>query len=525
MTCARPTKLHGDLPLLERVATFLALVASLMTVTSSLTSAQAEESRYVVRIRDVKAQYSAAALMGVPETLGIGKAVAAIPRDNSLILALSEGQRALVEQHVDVTGVERDKKVHAFFSPNDPRYSEQYSLNSTVGIDAPDAWDRTIGSPSALVAVVDSGVDYIHEDLQTSIWTNPGEIAGNGVDDDSNGFVDDVHGYDFANEDGEPLDDNGHGTHVAGTIAAAGNNSVGMIGVAWGAQVIAIKCLDSAGSGFSSDLVRAIDYAITLKGQGYPIVAINLSLGGEYTSSLERAVSRAADRGILIVAAAGNEGSNDDSSPTYPASLNLPNILSVAATNSSGELADYSNYGRSSVDVGAPGSGILSTLPRQGGVSRYGYESGTSMATPHVSGIAALVVAANLSASATLTRSIIMSTTRANISLAGRTATGGMVDAFGAVLKAQGQEAFKLSGVVKRNGRGLSRVTMIVKSKGGATTSRRTTRTDRNGKYALSNLPIGSYTVQPRYTGLRFSPRVATVDILKNTRKNFTVSQ
>ena len=120
MTCAKPTKLHGDLPLLERVATFLALVASLMTVTSSLTSAQAEESRYVVRIRDVKAQYSAAALMGVPETLGIGKAVAAIPRDNSLILALSEGQRALVEQHVDVTGVERDKKVHAFFSPNDP---------------------------------------------------------------------------------------------------------------------------------------------------------------------------------------------------------------------------------------------------------------------------------------------------------------------------------------------------------------------------------------------------------------------
>lgn len=525
MARARSTKFKGSSALSGRGGTLVALVASMIAATVSCAAARADESRYVVSVRDVKARYSAVALKGVPKAIGVGEPVGVIPRDNSVILSLSDAQRSLVERHADVTAVEPDKKVRAFFSPNDPRYSDQYSLNSTVGIAAPDAWDRSTGSSTALVAVIDSGVDYGHDDLGSSVWTNPGEIAGNGIDDDSNGYVDDVHGYDFANEDGDPLDDNGHGTHVAGTIAAAGNNNIGVIGVAWSSQVIAVKCLDSAGSGFNSDLVRSIDYVLTLKDQGYPIVAINMSLGGEYTSSLERAVSRAADKGILVVAAAGNEARNDDAYPTYPASLDLPNILSVAATNSSGELADYSNYGRSSVDVGAPGSGILNTLPRENGVSRYGFESGTSMATPHVSGIASLVVSANPAASATLTRLIILSTTRSNTSLSGRTASGGIVDAFGAVLKAQGQEVYKLSGVVKRNGRGLSRVTMIVKSKAGTVSARRTTRTDKSGRYTVANLPLGSYTVQPRYTGLRFSPRVVTVDIGKNTRKNFTVSK
>jgi subtilisin family serine protease len=249
-----------------------------------------------------------------------------------------------------------------------------------------------------------------------------------------------------------------------------------------------------------------------------------MSLGGEYSSSLYRAVSRASERGIILVAAAGNESSNNDDNPTYPASFDLPNILSVAASNSLGQLAEYSNYGRKSVHVAAPGSSIMSTKPRQGGVSEYGYESGTSMAAPHVSGVTALVASANPTAPGTLIKSILMSTVKPDSALARVTVAGGIVDASAAVLMAQGTQLYKVSGTVRRNGRAVAGISMIVTPKNGVTT-RRTTRTNTRGSYSVSNLPLGTYTVKARSSRYRFSPSTVKVDLTKNTRKNFTVTR
>lgn len=508
----------------ETCCRFIGWVCGSIIVLLGAGNAAADGDRYIVKFRATAAlNVGALSAQRAPDLHGATPA-ALLPRDNSVAVVLNNEQLRALTGRSDIESVEVDTKVRSFLTPNDPRFSDQYGLSTAVGTSAVDAWNVSIGSASALVAVVDSGIDYGHDDLQASIWKNPGEVPYNGVDDDGNGLVDDYYGYDFANNDGEPLDDNGHGTHVAGTIAAAGNNAIGGIGVAWGSQVIAIKCLDGAGSGYNSDLVRAIDYAVTLKDQGYPIVAINMSLGGEYTNSLYRAISRASERGILLVAAAGNDTSNNDRSPTYPASFDLPNIISVAATNSNGTLADYSNYGRTSVDIGAPGSAILSTEPRIGGVSQYGYESGTSMAAPHISGVAALIAAANPLATSTLIRSIMISTAKAVPSLSRKTVSGGIVDAYAAVLMAQGQQLYKITGSVKRSGRGVAGVSMIITPKNGVTT-RRTTRTNSKGSYSVANLPLGTYTVKARSSRYRITPSTVKVDLTKNTRTNFTISR
>ena len=217
------------------------------------------------------------------------------------------------------------------------------------------------------MAVIDSGIDFTHEDLQGNIWSNPGEVAGNGVDDDTNGYIDDIRGYDFGSDEGDsdPTDENGHGTHVSGIIAATGNNGLGVIGVAWNTAVIPVKCLDDKGLGFISYVVNALDYVSTLKDQGHPIAVVNMSLGtDEYSEALTRAVQRASSRGIVLVAAAGNDnGQNNDDSPSYPANTKSPNVISVAATDRVGALASFSNVGPKTVDVAAPGADILSTSP------------------------------------------------------------------------------------------------------------------------------------------------------------------
>ena len=252
---------------------------------------------------------------------------------------------------------------------------------------------RPTGSSSVVVAVIDTGVDYNHVDLAANIWTNPGEIAGNGIDDDGNGFVDDVHGYDFANNDGNPMDDNGHGTHVAGTIAAVGNNSLGVTGVAWSTSIMPLKFLSANGSGYLSDAVEAINYATMMRTRyGVNVRVDNNSWGGGgFSSAMQSAIQAANDAGILFVAAAGNSGTNNDASPQYPANYDSPNVISVAATDQNGQLASFSNYGATTVDLAAPGVSIYSTTPN----NTYSTYSGTSMATPHVSAVAALAWALN----------------------------------------------------------------------------------------------------------------------------------
>ena len=319
--------------------------------------------------------------------------------------------------------------------PNDDEFSALWGLHNTgqtggtsdADIDAPEAWELTTGSASIVVGVIDTGVDYTHPDLAANVWTNPGEVPSNGIDDDGNGFVDDVHGYDFANGDGDPMDDNGHGTHVSGTIAAAGDNGQGITGVNWNGSVMALKFLDAQGNGFTSAAVQALNYATMMRSQ-YAVsirVTNNSWGGGAYSQALHDAIQASGDAGVLFVAAAGNDGVDTDQSPHYPSGYDLPNVVAVTATDHNDGLASFSNYGAASVDLAAPGASIYSTLPGGG----YGTYSGSSMAAPHVSGVAALAWSAVPSASAEQIRTAILEGVDPVASLNGRVATGGRLNA------------------------------------------------------------------------------------------------
>ncbi|MGN6386745.1 MAG: S8 family serine peptidase, partial [Verrucomicrobiota bacterium] len=270
--------------------------------------------------------------------------------------------------------------------PNDFNFSNMYALRNTglggaktnADIHATAAWVLSTGSSNVLIAVIDTGVDYFHEDLRDNLWRNPGEIPGNGIDDDGNGYVDDVYGYDFVSGDSDPFDDNNHGTHVSGTIGAVGNNGVGTVGVCWRVSLMECKAFDETGNGSVADAIQAIQYAVA---NGARI--INASWGLEEKSrALEDAVQEAINAGILFVAAAGN---NRTDTPSYPAAFK--SVVAVAATDEKDNRAIFSNYGNW-ISVSAPGLNILSTLPE----NNYGIESGTSMAAPHVTGVAGLIL-------------------------------------------------------------------------------------------------------------------------------------
>ncbi len=284
-----------------------------------------------------------------------------------------------------------------FLTPNDPDFSNLWALNNTgqtggtnnADIDAPEGWSFfSYTGGDAVVGILDTGVDYTHPDLNDNIWINPGEIAGNGIDDDNNGYVDDVRGWDFVNWDNDPMDGHGHGTHVAGTIGAEGNNGLGVVGVNWDVEIMPLKIFSDGGGGATYfGIIQALDYAtmmgadLTNNSWGTP----PLPPGTAPNQGLVTAIAN----GPLFVAAAGNSANDNDVNPVYPASINLDNIISVAATDHNDQLSGFSNYGDTSVDLGAPGSSIYSTMPN----NSYGYMSGTSMAAPHVSGAAALMIA------------------------------------------------------------------------------------------------------------------------------------
>lgn len=255
-------------------------------------------------------------------------------------------------------------------------------------INAPAAWTRVDGAAGTVVAVLDTGIDSSHPDLSSAIFRNARETAGNGIDDDRNGFVDDVSGYDFFNLDSLPADDHGHGTHVSGTIAAVVNGS-GMQGIAYGAKVLPLKILGSNGRGSTAFAIRAVNYVTLMRQRGTNITAINASFGGGgFSQPFVDAIRAAGEQGIVFVAAAGNDSHDNGDIPFYPASYDLPCIVSVGATTENDSLASFSNYG-STVDIAAPGSGILSTVP--GG--RYETWNGTSMAAPHVAAAIAMIKA------------------------------------------------------------------------------------------------------------------------------------
>jgi thermitase len=358
------------------------------------------------------------------------------------------------EASPDVEYAEPDFLLYAQGQPNDPSFSKMYNLENTgqydgtidSDIDAPDAWDATTGEPGTTVAVIDSGVDINHPDLRNNIWTNPDEIPGNGVDDDKNNYVDDVHGWDFINNDAGVFDGSGdgHGTHVAGIIAAQGNNGVGVTGINWRAEIMPLKFMYN-GKGTVSDAVKALNYAVA---EGAKIS--NNSYGwydncsGCFAQTLQDAILEADKSGHLFTAAAGNGfddylGDDNDKRPFYPANYDSPNIVSVAATNQEDKLTSFSNYGAKTVDLGAPGKTILSTAPGNG----YGYGEGTSMAAPHVAGAAALILSQDPGLDAHTLKARLLEFVDKKTTLEGKLVSGGRLN----VAKALGAVAPIITGL------------------------------------------------------------------------------
>ncbi|MCY2986823.1 MAG: S8 family serine peptidase, partial [Planctomycetota bacterium] len=415
--------------------------------------------------------------------------------------ATAADSRAALAANPHVAAFEADSLVQAQVLPNDPDFGSMTDLhnvgqfNSTLDadIDAPEAWDLNTGSTNVVVGVIDSGIDVTHPDLYLNVWLNQGEIPaglktqlsdtdgdgritfydlndsanaslvrdtngnsyidaqdllndlhwGDGLDTDHNGFVDDFFGWNFrvaANEPfapNDPRDTLGHGTHVAGTIGAVGDNGRGVTGINWRSSLMALKFLDDSNQGLTSDAVLAVNYATMMRTDfGEPVRVLNASWGqsGGYSSALRTAIEAAGEAGMLFIAAAGNgnilgQGMDIDRQPFYPASYDLDNIIGVAATGPNDELARFSNYGATSVDLGAPGIGVLSTLP--GG--RYGTANGTSMAAPHVAGAAALVWSDASQASLAEVRQAILGAANPLAQLDGLTVTGGRLNVHGAL--------------------------------------------------------------------------------------------
>lgn len=307
-----------------------------------------------------------------------------------------------------------------------------------VDIDAEEAWEISTGSSEVIVAVIDTGIRYTHQDLNSQMWRNPGESGGgretNGIDDDQDGYIDNVFGINAVDSSGDPWDDNDHGTHCAGTIGAAANNAGPIVGVAWQVRIMAVKFLDFAGSGSSSDAIECIDFAVT---NGAHILS-NSWGGGGSSQAMRAAIQAAHDRGVLFVAAAGNDGSDNDTYPQYPANYSIENVISVAAIDRRGELASFSNYGYESVDIAAPGVDIYSST--SGSDRSYEEFSGTSMAAPHVAGVAALIVAENPNISITELRARLLQGSVPLASLNGIVASGSRVSAHRALIAAEDGE-------------------------------------------------------------------------------------
>jgi subtilisin family serine protease len=495
---------------------------------SALPHALGQEERYIVRFKErttAAATIAALTEYDLRSDLAIGlSTIAILQEDRAVVTVLSSSNAEQLAQRPDIESVERDTPLRASRTTNDPYLPRLYGLQAFPGIAATTAWNTTIGSTKALVAVIDSGIDFTHPDLQGAVWHNPGEIQDNGRDDDRNGLVDDYYGYDFLNRDGVPVDDYEHGTHVSGTIAARGNNRRGVVGVAWGTQVVPLKVLDQNGSAYSSDIVQAIDYAGTLRKQGNPIVAINMSLAGPHSAALERAIRRAMYNNLLIVAGAGNDFRNIDEGdePVFPARYRLPNVIAVSAVDRFGNLSSYSNFGERTVSLAAPGDSIFSTLPKYSSGVSYGYMSGTSMAAPHVTGVAALVAAVNPKLTAPLIKQVLLKTGRLDPALEGLTRTKSIVDAAAAVAHAPFEPfAFRLTGRVTKDGVGISGVTVTAQAVGKRI---RRTQTNANGYYRLSRLEAASYSIRATKKGEQIIPRSSGLILYRNRSKDFRVT-
>lgn len=319
-----------------------------------------------------------------------------------------------------VVYADANAEIHAAsLYPNDPLFNEQWGLNNpnSVDIDAPEAWSITTGNSATIVAVLDTGIDITNPEFAGRIWTNPNQFGDSGTPGD-------LHGWNYVSNTPNILDNNGHGTHVAGILAANGNNGVAVAGVDWHAQILPVKVLDQFGNGSTSSAVSGIYFAVN-----HGARVINASWGGgAYSQAMIDAINYANSHGVVFVTAAGNDGTDNDNIPSYPASYRLPNEIAVAAIDQNGNLASFSNFGAQTVDLAAPGVNIVSTIP--GSTAVY---SGTSMATPYVAGVVSLLVGLHPQYSAAQLVHQVLANTKPLPSLSGMTVTGGMVDAYAAL--------------------------------------------------------------------------------------------
>ncbi len=408
------------------------------STSSKASGSEAIPGQFVVKLKDSSAASSKSDLEKI-----LGSPVRSIFGDGRLVLVerpLLEVENTsikILSENQNVQFAEPNFIYHVEKTPHEAQFGKQWGLLNlgqddsknigTAGMDigAEKAWDLTTGSEDVVIAIIDTGVDQTHPDLATNVWTNQIEAHGlPGVDDDHNGYVDDINGFNFsdpAKPNGNSKDDHGHGSHCAGVIGAKSNDGKGIVGVNWKVKLMAVKFLNADGGGSLDAAVQAIDYAIKMKAQ----IMSNSWGGGGESLALKEAIERAEKAGILFVAAAGNNAISNDSSPHYPSSYDLPNILSVAAIDNSGQLAAFSNFGKKSVHVAAPGVNIFSSVLN----NSYELMSGTSMATPFVSGIAGLLAAQFPEMTYQDLKKRIVSTARPLTSLRGKVFSGGLARA------------------------------------------------------------------------------------------------
>jgi subtilisin family serine protease len=408
------------------------------------------------------------------ELIGERRGIDGSERGGLYVIELAEG--ASVEEAIErasadprVEYAEPDYLLFPAAMPNDTLFNQQWALlnhgessgKPGADIGATRAWDLTQGSERIVVAVIDTGVDLSHPDLRDNAWVNGRETAGNGADDDGNGFVDDVNGWNFVTNSGRVYDDaqgDFHGTHVAGIIGATGNNGTGVTGVAWRVKIMSLKFIGTR-EGKTSDAVKAISYVMDQKRRGVNVRVINASWGGPAgTTALRDTLKAAGDAGILFACAAGNGGAdrlgdNIDETPDYPSfySTEISSIVPAAALDRGDNLASFSNYGQRTVFVGAPGVNILSTAPD----GRYSFATGTSMAAPHVAGIAALVFAQESSLSAAQVRERIIEGAEPTLALVSKTRSAARAHAFNAASGTTSPAGRPVIAAVKTNKKGV----------------------------------------------------------------------
>lgn len=428
--------------MLKGRAQALVVIGAIMFSTTTQAKTQNSEAvpgEYVVRL---KQNINTMSFKNLSESLG-AFVKSSLPAQNIVIVKRasfenSESAIKTLSQNALVDIAEPNFIYKINKASNDPLMEKLWGLNNVgqadsagkpgvagVDIGAEQAWDIETGSEKMVVAVIDTGVDFSHPDLVDNLWTNEAEANGQpAVDDDNNGVIDDIHGYNAITGKGNASDDQGHGSHCSGTIGAKGNDGKGIVGVNWNVKIMAVKFLDKNGSGTLENALKAVDYATKMGAK----VMSNSWGGGGFSQTLFDAIKRSNDAGAIFIAAAGNDSSNNDTTPSYPASYEIDNIVSVAAIDNQGALAEFSNYGKRSVHLGAPGVKIYSSTH-----GAYDSWSGTSMATPHVSGVAALVWAHEPELTALQLKERLLQTARPIAGLKGKTKTGGLVNAYNAL--------------------------------------------------------------------------------------------